>query len=264
MGTAERETVGSAKGLIFIDWYARGWRVYCANPLVLILASLMTAAPTVLARFVPGLGLADFVVYPGLLAGRLLINVRAVRRERVKWNDFLAGFRMFGQVWVAIFVWGLVMLAGILGAVIVAVLLRSAFEVSLPWGVAAGVVVIGLPSVVWTVKYSFAGYAAIDRSLTAGRALDFSESIAQEHRTQLLLAALVGILVGLLQYLPGIREAGSQFFSTTLAVPDGPEIRIGAIPHVISAVLIQPVLNATWAASYVGLATRWEERLTIP
>jgi len=76
--------------------------------------------------------------------------------------------------------------------------------------------------------------------------------------------ALVGILVGLMQFLPGIREVGSQFFSTTLGVPDGPKIRIGPIPHVMGALLIRPVFTATWAAAYVELVTRWEKRSANP
>lgn len=121
-----------------------------------------------------------------------------------------------------------------------------------------GIVLLGLPYMVWALKYNFAIFAVLDRSLSTRKAFRFSAKIAEGWRTDLFLATLTGLILVVACLLPGVREEGSGFFALTVAGPSGTELKIGPLFYLLNGLLIIPLVNVSWSAAYVALGSHWE------
>ncbi len=254
MPTEESESNPNLPPVWIVDWFLCGWNTYRRNPGRLIFGSLLLTASSVLFALLPGGSLVSAIVSPPLIVGYLFTCARLVRGQTAQPVHLFAGFTHFGRVWLTFFLWGLILGLGIFLAGIPYIF----FDTNILVGIVAGIVLLGFPYLIWALKYNFAVLATLDRSLSPREAFRFSAKIAEGCRADLFPATLIGFLLPLVCYLPGIREVGSSLFALALPAPNGRVLQLGPLPYIVNAFLILPLVSASWSAAYVGLVSRWE------
>ena len=213
------------------SWFSRGWNTYKANPQKLIAGALIISVSSIIPSFVPLLSfLFSILIAPPLMVGWCFLCLRLVRNENATISDIFAGFSHFGRAWLTYIFFGLI--------------------------VCAGMLLLVIPGIIWSLKYSFALFAVMDRSLSPREALRLSGRITAGHKLRLLAAAVGVVLMSLIgmPFAFGLQQIGTEPGNLLLAV--------GIVPYLLGVLVISPWLVASWASAYDSLLVRWEESTT--
>lgn len=222
-------------------WFSRGWDAFKINPKPIIGGSVILAAFYLiisLLYFVPFISLAAIAVQimlmPVLTVGWFFLCLKVLRGNETKSSDIFSAFSRFGSAWATFVLMLLIVMAGL--------------------------ILLIIPGIIWSLKYGLSLFAVMDRNLKATECIRLSGRITKGHKGKLFVYGVVAFLFGLLAwpFSIGLQHLGSDFGPILLA--------IGIIPYLLQILVIAPWLGATYAAAYDSLvgqqqATQAEEVL---
>ena len=214
------------------SWFSRGWSTYKSKPKQMIGGAVIFSVINLalaLAGSIPGGSLVNTIVSPAITAGWLFLCLRLVRGDDVKISNMFDAFSRFGAVWVTFFLYGLI--------------------------VVGGVILLVIPGIIWALKYGQSLYAVMDKELSAREAIRFSGRITAGHKGKLFGAYFMSFLLGIPAILFSLGLQGSQFLDNNMRIIF---VAVGLVPCLVTVLVITPWVSATFAAAYDSLASRGE------
>jgi hypothetical protein len=199
-------------------WLGCAWSVIRSKPNLLLRGLgviLLFSLIGIVLGMVPGgsvlVLILQVTVGPVLQAGWYLFCLRLIRDESTSPAVMFEPFRRFGRVWLVTIV--------------------------VPIIVAVGLILFIIPGLYLWARYGMAIFAAVDRDLDAGEALEFSSRITEGDRLKILLLHLLLAAVGVLLIIPSILEMEN----------------LGAITVLAYLFILTPLAGTSYAAAYDSL-----------
>ena len=171
-------------------WFSKAWETYKEGFGLLILSSIIIQAISML--FVIGMNfqsnklflveigainpanliltfllivLVYFAILPPITAGYNYLVLKLVRKKDTKIKDLFKGFSQFGGVWLTFYITAVVIMGGY--------------------------VLLIIPGIIWTIKYSFSLFFVVDKECTVEDAISYSAKITKGHKGKLFLIGLI-------------------------------------------------------------------------
>jgi uncharacterized membrane protein len=176
---------------------------------------LLLALVSLAAGYIPGGVVVGYVIQltigQVLQAGWYLFCLRLVRDEEVSPAVIFEPFRRFWRIWLVTIV--------------------------VPLIISAGLIFFIIPGLYLWARYGLGVFAAVDRDLEIGDALEFSSRITAGNRLQVLLLNLMIAAIGMLLVLPGMLGMNS----------------IGVMTLLVYVFVMTPLAGTAYAAAYDSL-----------
>lgn len=199
-------------------WIACAWQVIRTRPsavmrglAIMVLFSLLGIGLGMMPGGNTMVLILQITVGQVLQAGWYLFCLRLVRDENASPAVMFEPFSRFGQVWIV--------------------------AMAIPLLVTVGLLCLILPGLYLWARYGMGIFAAVDRKLSLGEALDFSSRITEGNRLQILLLHLIMAVLSLLLVIPSILDMGN----------------LGVITFLFYIFVMTPLTGLSYAAAYDSL-----------
>lgn len=199
-------------------WFTCAWHAMMARPNAVLRGlsvMLLLALVSLAAGYIPGGVVVGYVIQltigQVLQAGWYLFCLRLVRDEEVSPAVIFEPFRRFWRIWLVTIV--------------------------VPLIISAGLIFFIIPGLYLWARYGLGVFAAVDRDLEIGDALEFSSRITAGNRLQVLLLNLMIAAIGMLLVLPGMLGMNS----------------IGVMTLLVYVFVMTPLAGTAYAAAYDSL-----------
>jgi len=163
-----------------------GWDVVKKNFVFLLLLMVIVALIYIFAQLLPSLfeesapilailfGLASWVITAVVHLGVLKISLLLVDNEKPAYAELFKHFNLFIKYAVASFLYGLIVLAGL--------------------------ILLIVPGIIWAIKFQFFGYFIVDKNSKIIECLQKSSHITNGAKWSLFLFSLVMVLLNILGF----------------------------------------------------------------
>ena len=211
------------------SWLGRGWTAFRRDPYPLMGGSVVLSAflfgMTVFDLAVDSAtGLALTIVFlPVLQVGWSFLCLRQVRGEETWATEIFSAFKRFGAAWATVALFFLITTAGLFLFII--------------------------PGIYLGCKFGLCFFPVLERRASIAESFDISGRITRGHLGKIFcLYLLAGILSFMSQ--PFYMGLGLGAFSSGF---DGELVLIGAVPFLVSLLVVTPWTTASLAAAYDSL-----------
>ena len=217
-------------------WFFYGWQIYKRNlknalvvtTIFFIYAWLLKLIITYAAHGNLVSLILQIIAGPALNSGIMFFCLKLVRRTPVCQKDFLAGFLVFGKIWLTGFLLTLITLIGF-----------ALFIV---------------PGIIWGLKYGLSLISVLDKNFSPLQGIKFSGKITYGYKSKLFVLLITGIASAVVLQLPihyiGLPTLTCKGLCLFLMV--------GLVPYLLFFLLVLPWLSIVSMTAYDGLRKRYE------
>jgi len=213
-------------------WFSSGWRTYKTNLksafVVTTIYFIYFWLLKLIILYVPHGNLVSLILQiitgPALNSGCMFFCLKLVRRTPVCQKDFLAGFLVFGKIWLTGFLLTLITLIGF--------------------------VLFIVPGIIWGLKYGQSLISVLDKNLSPLQAIKFSGKITYGYKSKLFVLLITGIASAVVLHLPiqyiGLPNLTCKGLCSFLMV--------GLVPYLLFFLLVLPWLLIVNMTAYDALS----------
>lgn len=151
----------------------------------------------------PAIVLGLLSMFLSLIIGRgiLMIAIKEGRSKEAQWDDFIGTLGQYGRYFLVTVVYSLIVLAGLLLLIV--------------------------PGIIWSIKYQYMVYLVVDRDLGIREAMDKSAAMTSGVKWELLafefvsmiinLIGMMALFIGLFMTIPATAIAQGRIYNRLLA-----------------------------------------------